>query len=159
MYNLCDWICLCSVRNAFFCYPSLLFSNDAIWAKNGVTDIKHLKVKISKRASSTTHINMSMSYASLGLVNIRQQLDIAYRKSVHHFNESVSKLRYILNKLIDCVKFCGNFEIALRGHDESHSSNNPGIFLGLIDFVSELDLILKKVQYLKKHRKQFKTIF
>ena len=66
-----------------------------------------------------------------------------YRKSVHDFNESVSKIRYILNKLIDCVKFCACFEIALRGHDESHSFNNPGIFLGLIDFVSELDLIFK----------------
>ena len=145
MYELCDWICGCSVRNAFFCYPCLLFSNDVIWAKNGVTDIKHLKVKISKRASSTTHINCSISYASLGLVNIRQQLDSVYRKSVHDFNELVIKNRYILNKLIDCVKFCGNFEIALRGHDRSHSSNNPGIFLGLIDFVSELDLISKEL--------------
>lgn len=144
MYNLCDWICGCSVRNAFFCYPCLLFSNDAVWAKNGVTDIKHLKVKITKHASSTTHINSSMSYASLGRVNIRQQLDSVYRKSVHDFNELVSKNRYILNKLIDCVKFCGVFEIALRGHDESDSSNNRGIFLGLIDFVSELDLMFKE---------------
>ena len=86
-----------------------------------------------------------MSYASLGQMNIRQQLNSAYRKSVHHFKESVSKNRYILNKIIDCVKFCGNFEIALRGHDRSHSSNNPRIFLGLIDFVSELDLISKEL--------------
>lgn len=144
MYNLCDWICGCNVKNAFFCYPCLLFSNDVIWAKNGVTDIKHLKVKITKHASSATHINSSMSYATLGRVDIRQQLDSAYRKSVHDFNESVSKNRYILNKLIDCVKFCGVFEIALRGHDESNNSNNPGIFRGLIDFVSELDSIFKE---------------
>ena len=94
MYDLCDWICGCSVRNAFFCYPCLLFSNDAIWAKNGVTDIKHLKVQIAKDASSISHINSSMSYCTLELVNIRQHLDSAYPKSVHDSNESVFKNRY-----------------------------------------------------------------
>jgi hypothetical protein len=144
MYDLCNWICGCSVKNAFFCYPCLLFSTDPVWAKHGVTDIKHLKDKIKKHASSAVHINCSMSYSCLGRVDIRQQLDSAYRKSVQDFNESVSKNRYILNKIIDCVKFCGVFELALRGHDESDMSNNPGIFRGLIDFVSELDSIFKE---------------
>ncbi|KAL1261110.1 hypothetical protein QQF64_008937, partial [Cirrhinus molitorella] len=44
----------------------------------------------------------------------------------------------------DCVKFCGAFELALRGHDESQSSDNPGIFHGLVDFVAALDAVLKE---------------
>jgi hypothetical protein len=38
-----------------------------------------------------------------------------------------------LSEIIDCIKFCGAFELALRGHDETENSGNPGIFLGLVD--------------------------
>jgi hypothetical protein len=51
--------------------------------------------------------------------------------------------RYILRKLIDAIKFCGAFELALRGHDEGVESNNPGIFRGLINLIAEVDDILK----------------
>ena len=47
-------------------------------------------------------------------------------------------------KSIDCIKFCGAFELALRGHDESHNSDNPGVLLGLINFTSALDSVLSK---------------
>ncbi|KAJ1199597.1 hypothetical protein NDU88_003431 [Pleurodeles waltl] len=46
---------------------------------------------------------------------------------------------YILSKLIHCVKFCGAFELALGGHDETEESLNPGVFRGLVDFVSSID--------------------
>lgn len=48
-----------------------------------------------------------------------------------------------MSKIIDCIKFCGAFELALRGHDEQVSSSNPGIFRGLINFSAELDVALK----------------
>lgn len=144
MYLLCDWICGCEEKNAFFCYPCLLFSEDSLWAKNGVVDLKHLKEKIRKHSSSVVHMNSALGYASLGRIDIRLQLDSAYRKTVQDFNDNVSKNRYILSKIIDCIKFCGVFELALRGHDETESSENPGIFRGLIDFVSQLDIIFKE---------------
>lgn len=56
----------------------------------------------------------------------------------------MDKNRYILSKLIDCVKFCGAFELALRGHDETEASENPGIFRGLVNFASSLDAALKQ---------------
>ena len=30
------------------------------------------------------------------------------------------------------IKFCGEFELALHGHDETEEINNPGIFKELI---------------------------
>lgn len=39
-------------------------------------------------------------------------------------------------------KFCAAFELALRGHDDSEHSDNPGIFRGLVDFVASLDGVL-----------------
>jgi hypothetical protein len=58
-------------------------------------------------------------------------------------NEKVKQNRYILRKLIEAIKFCGAFELALRGHDEGVESNNPGIFRGLINLIAEVDDILK----------------
>ena len=59
-------------------------------------------------------------------------------------NDEVSKNRHILGRLIDCVKFCGVFELALRGKDESEGSSNPGIFRGLVDLVASLDEVFEE---------------
>ena len=40
------------------------------------------------------------------------------------------------------IKFCGKFELALRGRDESKDSDNPWIYRGLIDLMAELDKVL-----------------
>ncbi|XP_016394516.1 uncharacterized protein LOC107728744 [Sinocyclocheilus rhinocerous] len=48
---------------------------------------------------------------------IAEQLDEGYRIGIRRHNE----------------------ELALRGHDESETSDNPGIFRGLVDFVASLD--------------------
>ena len=61
---------------------------------------------------------------------------------VANHNEKVKKNRQFLSKIIDCVKFCGKYELPLRGHDESSSSHNPGVFRGLINFISKFDLEL-----------------
>jgi hypothetical protein len=34
--------------------------------------------------------------------------------------------------------------LALRGHDETENSENPGIFLGLVDLVSRIDSAVKE---------------
>ena len=58
-------------------------------------------------------------------------------------NAEVDKNRHILSKIIDCVRFFGAFELALRGHDESEDSDNPGIFRGLVDLVASLNKALE----------------
>ncbi|KAI2646644.1 Zinc finger MYM-type protein 1 [Labeo rohita] len=82
--------------------------------------------------------------ANSSAINIAQQLDEGYRIGIRRHNEEVTKNRRILSRIIDCVKFCGAFELALRGHDESEGSDNPGIFRGLVDFVASLDGVLKE---------------
>lgn len=64
------------------------------------------------------------------------QLVSRYRKSIKGFNENTSKSGYILNKIIDGVQAFG---LAVRGHNITESSENPGIFRGLINFVCEFD--------------------
>lgn len=139
IYSRKNWICGCNRKNALFCFPCLLFGGEKAWTQVGVTDLIHLSEKIKKHEVSKTHLQNEMEFAVLGTINIREKLDSAYWISVKKHNEDVTKNRYVLSKIIDCIKFCGIFELALRGHDETDSSENPGIFRGLINFTAELD--------------------
>ena len=56
----------------------------------------------------------------------------------------LEKTHHILPRIIDCIKFCGAFELALRGHDETLTSENPGVFLGLVNFTAALDSVLNQ---------------
>ena len=147
IYLKYDWVCGCSVTNRLFCFPCLLFSgkcSESSWTNAGIADLSHLPQKVKKHENSESHINSQLEFKLLGKQDIRQQLDSAYRESIQKHNEKVKNNRYVLSKIIDCIKFCGAFELALRGHNESEDSLNCGIFRGLINFTSELDTALKK---------------
>lgn len=144
-YSRKAWLAGCSHANALFCFPCLLFKTsgtDPAWTVTGVRDMKHLSEKIKKHENSRAHMDNSVKLAVLGRQNIATQLDDGHRLAVRRHNEEVDKNRHVLSKIIDCVKFCGAFELALRGHDETDLSENPGVFRGLVDFVASLDNVL-----------------
>lgn len=148
IYSKHSWICGCDNKNALFCFPCLLFGGEALWTKIGLTDLNHSGDRIKKHVVSAKHMRNVLQFSLFGSVNIAEQLDSAYRRNVELHNKQVRHNRYILNIIINCVRFCGAFELALRGHYESASSSNPGVFLGLIDFSAQLDSVLK--QHLEK---------
>jgi hypothetical protein len=94
--------------------------------------------KIEKHKNSAKHIRNVIDLVMLGKVNIATQLSDAYRSSINKHNEEVRRNGYILSKIIDCIKFCGKFELPLRGHDESSESANPAVFRGLLEFAGKL---------------------
>lgn len=147
VYDKNKWICGCDTVNALFCFPCLLFYSDGMdktWTRIGFKDLKHINEKVKKHEVSARHMNCSTELALLGTVSIAAQLNNTYRQDITRHNEQVDKNRYILKRIINCIKFCGKFELALRGHDEKSDSLNSGVFRGLIDFTSELDSILKE---------------
>lgn len=54
----------------------------------------------------------------MGKQDIQQQLSTAYRLGTDKHNDQVGKNRYVLSKIINCIKCCRAFKLALRGHDE-----------------------------------------
>ncbi|KAJ1188621.1 hypothetical protein NDU88_005380 [Pleurodeles waltl] len=107
-----------------------------LWS-SGVRELNP-QIGLGQRRGQRGALN-NTQFTILGLDRSESQLNEAYRKGVIKHNEEGDKNRYILSKLIDCVKFCGAFELALRGHDETEDSLNPGVFRGLVDFVSSID--------------------
>lgn len=148
VYSKYGWACGCELTNRIYCFPCLMFACDKdkssdTWTKSGFCDLGHLKQKMDKHEQSKMHMNAELEFQVLGKYEIRQQLDCAFRRNIEQQNIEVSKNRHVLSQIIECIKFCGIFELALRGHDETEDSVNPGIFRGLIDFTSELDTLLK----------------
>ena len=140
------WLTSCGVANAIFCFPCILFKTGACdnsWTQTGVTDLKHLSERIKKHERARVHMNNCVKLAMLGQISIAAQLDEGHRIAVRRHNEEVDRNRHILSKIIDAVKFCGAFELALRGHDQSDASENPGIFRGLIDLMASIDRVLE----------------
>lgn len=103
-----------------------------------IDNLGHLHTKIKSHEKTQAHFNSQLNLKLLGIRDIRQQLNSAFRLNIQKFNKEVNKNRYILSKIIDCVKFCSAFELALRGHDEKADSVNPGVFRVLINFSAEL---------------------
>ena len=102
-----------------FCFVCILFRNEiTAWTRNGVDDLKHIADRAKKHENSVFHLKSYMDFSVLGKTNIREQLDSAYVQEKLKQNEQVQKNRHILQRLIMCIKFCGAFELALRGYDE-----------------------------------------
>ena len=143
LYEKHNWLTGCSDTNALYCFPCLLYGGESVWTNVGFKDLNHLQRNIKMHESSAKHINNVVDLSYLGTANILTQLNTGQEIAIARHNERVIKNRNTLSKLIDIIKFCGMFELPLRGHDESVSSTNPGVFRGLVDLVSQFDSALK----------------
>ena len=70
-------------------------------------------------------------------------MNTEHELSIACHNETVGKNHKVLSKIIDCIKFCGEFELPLRGHDEHVDSTSPKVFRDLLDLTSNLDSSFK----------------
>lgn len=139
VFERTPWICGCEESNSLFCFVCLLFGGDDSWTRDGVSDLKHLILKINKHENSKKHKNNFISFQLLGKTNISASLSTAYAENIRKHNESVEKNRQILSKVIDILKFCGNCNLPLRGHNEKEGSSNKGVFLELVDYTRKID--------------------
>ncbi|KAL4126197.1 hypothetical protein QTP88_010423 [Uroleucon formosanum] len=143
LYLKNKWLCGCEIKQALFCFPCLLFGGETAWTKIGVTDLQHLNSRIVKHENSFKHIHNATNLNLLGKVDIRHQIDIGYKIGIQRHNELVDKNRYVLDKILNCIKCCGKHELPLRGHDEKTSSKNQGVFRGILDLCIDLDSSLR----------------
>ena len=84
-------------------------------------------------------MNNCVSLQMFGKVNILSAIDAGYRRSIIKHNKLVDRNRQALNRIINCIKFCGFRELPLRGHDEMEGSANRGVFLDLVTYTANLE--------------------
>ena len=66
-------------------------------------------------------MNNCVSLQMFGKVNILSAINAGYRRSI---NKLVDRNRHALNRIINCIKFCGFHELSLKGQDEMEGSAN-----------------------------------
>ena len=145
-YDKYDWLTGCPVTLKVYCFPCMLFGQsqkEESFTKTGIDDWGHVSQKFKKHNESRVHGNNVTNLSMFGRTNVMEELSVAARLGRSKHNMEVDKNRHVLSRIIDCIKFCGNFELSLRGRDEITNSDNPGVFLGLVKMTSEMDSILK----------------
>lgn len=78
---------------------------------------------------------MRQIFKVLGTVDIRSQIDTGYKLGLNVIMSRFLKIEKFKKKMLNCVKFCGHFELPLRGHNEKISSKNQGVFCRKIDLL------------------------
>ena len=102
---------------------------------HGYKDLKHISrdVKAHNKAANHLHdLTACLKLEMFGKIDIAGQLATNLTLTDCLFVGITKKLTGIgtfYQGLIDCIKFCGEFELALRGHDESPDSNNSEIII------------------------------
>ncbi|XP_067013750.2 zinc finger MYM-type protein 1 [Anabrus simplex] len=139
-----SWVCGCEIRNTLFCFPCLLFGNTDSWTKVGVKDLAHLNSLVKKHDENEKHMCNVLDLSAVGRINIATLLSRAYHDEKVKHNQQVDKNRYVLSKIIDSIKYCNAFELALRGYDKTDSTENPSGFLGLTDLICTIDNAVKE---------------
>ena len=103
-----------------------------MWTQKGNENLGKLSGKngkISLHKDSELHLNNEFNLSILGRVNIQAQLHSAYHLAIEKHNAQVDKNRLVLSEIINCIRFCGSFKLALRGHDETQNSKKIPVFI------------------------------
>lgn len=138
IYDKCLWVCGCEESNSLFCYPCLLFGGDVLWTKSGVNDLRCFQQKIKKHEQSSKHMNNMINLTLLGCTTCSAR-QIHDSPAVTWHNERVKKNRNVLHKIINCLKFCGEYSLHIQGLDNSHLDKSLNILEGLIEYMCDLD--------------------
>lgn len=99
MYDDFPWLTGCEKRNAFFCWPCLLFKSPIdLWNSTGVTEIAYLSVNSPKHEESVDHIQATLEFQKC-LEETKQPSNIDFTE----YNELVRRNREILRRLTDVI--------------------------------------------------------
>jgi len=145
-YKKHTWLCGCEVEQAVFCFPCLCFGNETSWTSCGVKHLGHLSSKIKKHENSFDHLQNEVNLKVLGNGNVSDKADKLYEIETQRHNEQIEKNRYILEKYLKCVLFCGKYNLPLRDRGDNNtrtSENNDSVFLGAFELCKGCDVSLR----------------
>lgn len=138
-----QWLMYSEVKNTVFCFPCVLFSNDTStcpFSNNGFNDWQHLNPYIPDHEKSKSHLNNFISWKELERrIHMGVSIDSQFEKSITKEKE---KWRNILKIIIDVILFCSKNNLPLRGTTEKIGDSNSGIFLQLIEVISQYSPVL-----------------
>nr|XP_016444386.1 PREDICTED: zinc finger MYM-type protein 1-like [Nicotiana tabacum] len=146
------WLEYSVKKDAAFCLCCYLFKNDYVhgstgdsFTKTGFKAWNKASERLDLHVGKVNSLHHKCFNKMLDLSNQSQSIQVAFDKqSEKQRNEH----RIRLNASIDVVRFLLYFGLSFRGHDESDSSKNKGLFLGLLEWLAkrlpEVDRVILK---------------
>ena len=139
-----QWLEYSLERDSCYCYPCRLFSRDpsdsAFVNPNGYSDWKHAPGKTGSlylHASSTAHSSAMVVWQQFKL-NRERKTTLAHR--MDSLGEQTLQInRHYIKTIAEVILLCARQDIALRGHDESDKSENPGNFKAILHLIANHD--------------------
>lgn len=170
-YDSFSWLEYSLRKNAAFCFVCRLFGDrvtnrqggnvDDTFRRTGYTNWKKALEKgkgFNQHASSQGHRDALTGYRSFC-----QQKSVDVQLSSHNQDvlsaraRAIARNRTVVSRLFDVVRLLGKLSLPFRGHDETESSLNKGVFLELVHHLAEngdevlknhLDTAAKNATYL-----------
>lgn len=137
------WLSYSLSENKIFCISCKLFGLPKAKKQNlvssGSCDLKNILRVIRNHEHFSEHLE---SEINRNLFTKRLKLDLRV-EIIHSANRKVAENREIVRTIIDALVFISRQNIALRGHNEKHSSLNKVIFLELISLLGDYHPTLK----------------
>ncbi|KAF0705496.1 zinc finger MYM-type protein 1-like, partial [Aphis craccivora] len=137
------WLSYSLSENKIFCISCKLFGLPKTKKQNivssGSCDWKNILRVISNHENCPDHLE---SEINRNLFTKRLKLDFK-KEILHSANRKVAENREVVRTIVDALVFIARQNIALRGHNEKHTSLNKGNFLELISLLGNYHPTLK----------------
>ncbi|XP_070040986.1 uncharacterized protein [Nicotiana tomentosiformis] len=145
------WLEYSVKKDAAFCLCCYLFKNDYVhgstgdsFTKTGFRAWNKASERLALHVGEVNNLHHKCFNKMLDLSNQSQSIQVAFNKQSE---KQRSDHRIRLNTSIDVARFLLEFGLSFRGHDESESSKNKGLFLGLLEWLakrfSDVDRVIK----------------
>lgn len=140
-----QWLVYSVSKDALFCFPCLLFKKKnhkrkSPFCDDGFTDWQHLNPRISEHELSDFHRKCYVDWKEFEKrLKDGKTIDNNLQEVIQ--NEK-RKWRNILKTISNVILFCAKNNLPLRGSSDKVGDDNCGIFLGLIELISQYDPLL-----------------
>lgn len=137
------WLTYSKTKGCLFCFCCKLFAKDGTCNfVSGFNKWWKLSPKVAEHEESPQHLASVEKWTALSArLKLNQTIDHARQRIME---KEQRKWRDILHRLLAVTLFLAKQNLPFRGHRENEQSQNKGIFLELIEFLSNYDPVLKE---------------
>ncbi|CAN6691541.1 unnamed protein product [Malus baccata var. baccata] len=139
------WLVYSKELDKIFCFCCKLFktiTSKSELAKDGISDWRHLGVKLDQHEKSKEHLTNSRTWVELKSrltknQTIDKEFQMRIKKETNHWKQ-------VMLRIIAVVKCLAIRNIAFRGTNERPYEDSNGNFLGLLEMIAEFDPIMQE---------------
>ncbi|CAN6587472.1 unnamed protein product [Malus baccata var. baccata] len=139
------WLVYSKELDKVFCFCCKLFKTIASKSeltKDGISDWRHLGVKLDQHEKSKEHLTNLRTWVELkSRLTTNQTIDKEFQMRI---KKETNHWKQVMLRIIAVVKCLAIRNLAFRGTNERPYEDSNGNFLGLLEMIAEFDPIMQK---------------